>query len=199
MSFFKYALSTIIFMLFLHVSAQESVQMDPERSILQNTEESRNYQTLVSAIKAAHLDKVLGHDGPFTVFAPTDKAFKKLPLGTIGSLLRPENRKKLYDILTYHIVAGNLTASKILRALCQGKGKTTFTTVQGNKITATISGIDIILTDDLGNSAKIITADIDQCNGVIHGIDAVILPQKIHLANAGSRQAPLHNVALTYP
>ena len=195
----RYVLSTLILLFVLYASAQESIQMDPEKSILENTEESGNYQTLVSAIKATHLDRVLGHGGPFTVFAPSDKAFNKLPLGTIVSLLQPENQKKLYNILTYHIVAGNLTASKILRAMCRGKGKATFTTVQGNKITATMSGIDIVLTDNLGNSAKIITADIDQCNGVIHGIDAVILPQKILVANVGSPQAPLRNIALTYP
>ena len=199
MNCLKYVLSTLVFLFSLGISAQESIRMDPEKSILENTKESGNYQTLVSAIKAVHLDKVLGHDGPFTVFAPSDKAFNKLPLGTIVSLLRPENQKKLYDLLTYHIIAGNLTASKILRAMCQGRGKATFTTVQGNKITATMIGIDIVLTDNLGNSAKIITADMDQCNGVIHGIDAVILPQKFPVANEGSPQAPLRNVALTYP
>jgi uncharacterized surface protein with fasciclin (FAS1) repeats len=200
MNCLKRALPTLVFLFTLGVLAQESnIRMNPEKSILENTEESANYQTLVSVIKAAHLDSVLGHDGPFTVFAPSDNAFKKLPLGTLGSLLLPENQKELYNLLTYHIVAGDITASKILRALCQGNGKTTFTTVQGNKITATMSGIDIILTDNLGNSAKIITADIAQCNGVIHGIDTVILPQKIDVANAGSHQDPLHNVALTYP
>ncbi|MCG2461026.1 fasciclin domain-containing protein [Flavobacteriaceae bacterium F89] len=195
----KYALSTLIFLTFLGVSSQERIRMNPQKSILENTEESGNYQTLLAVVKAAHLDKVLGHDGPFTVFAPSDMAFKKLPSGTLTSLLRPENRKELYDILTYHIVAGNLSASKILRAMCRGKGKATFTTVQGDKITATMSGIDIVLTDNLGNSAKITTADVNQCNGVIHGIDTVILPQRIFIATAGLRQDQLHNVALTYP
>lgn len=173
--------------------------MNPQKSILENTQESGNYQTLLAVVKATHLDKILGHDGPFTVFAPSDKAFEKLPSGTISSLLRPENQKELYDILTYHIVAGNLTASKILRAMCRGNGKATFTTVQGNKITATMSGIDIVLTDNLGNSAKITTADVDQCNGVIHGIDTVILPQKILIATASLHQDQLQNVASTYP
>jgi uncharacterized surface protein with fasciclin (FAS1) repeats len=199
MNCLKRALPTLLFLSFFYISAQERMQMNPEKSIFENTQESGNYQTLLAVVKATHLDKILGHDGPFTVFAPSDKAFGKLPSGTISSLLRPENQKELYNILTYHIVAGNLTASKILRAMCRGKGKATFTTVQGNKITATMSGLDIVLTDNLGNSAKITTADVDQCNGVIHGIDTVILPQKILIATAGLHQDQLQNVAVTYP
>lgn len=154
-------------------------KMDPEKSILKNTEDSKNHKTLLAAMRGSDLEEVLGHDGPFTVFAPSDKAFDKLPRHKVAELLRPENKKQLQDVMTYHIVAGNFSASKILKAMCQGKGKATFTTVQGDEIIATMKGIDIILTDSFGNSAKITTADANQCNGVIHEIDSVILPEKL--------------------
>ncbi len=133
----------------------------------------------MAAIRAADLEELLNYEGPFTIFVPTDQAFENLSDNAFGNLLRPENKKQLLEVLTYHIIAGNLTAAKILRALCRGNGKAIFTTVQGEDLTATISGIDIILTDALGHTAKIIVADSNQCNGVIHEIDNVILPIKI--------------------
>lgn len=154
------------------------ISMDPNKSIVQNTEDSDNHKFLLAAINATDLTEILDKDGPFTVFAPSDLAFDKLTPLEMGDLLKPENKNKLRSLLTYHIVAGNFTASKLLKAMSRGKGSTTLTTVQGNKITATMSGIDIVLTDSFGNSARITTADANQCNGVIHVIDSVILPQK---------------------
>ncbi len=153
--------------------------MNPDNSIIRNTEDSGIHNTLLAAIRGADMDKILDEDGPFTVFAPSDVAFQKLPQGKLTSLLSPANKKELYAVLTYHIVAGNLSASKILRAMVKGNGTATFTTIQGDKLKASMRGIDIVLTDNFGNTAKIINADSNQCNGVIHEIDSVIMPKKI--------------------
>jgi uncharacterized surface protein with fasciclin (FAS1) repeats len=153
--------------------------MDIEKSIITNTENSENHTTLLAAMKATDMDKILSYDGPFTVFAPSDVAFKALFTNTSSDLLDPKNKEELKALLRYHIVAGEFTASKILKAMCSGKGKAVFTTVQGEELTATMQGIDIILTDKMGNSAKIIAADANQCNGVMHEIDSVILPKRI--------------------
>lgn len=178
----------LTFFLTLSVSAQDRfsssddskfLAMDIEKSIISNTENSKNHTTLLAAMKATDLDKILSYDGPFTVFAPSDKAFKELFLNTSSELLDPENKEELKALLRYHIIAGEFTASKILKAMCSGKGKAVFTTVQGEELTATMNGIDIILTDNIGNSAKIIAADANQCNGVMHEIDSVILPKRI--------------------
>lgn len=155
--------------------------MDPNKSIVQNTEDSGNHKVLLAAMKATDMADILDKDGPFTVFAPSDLAFDKFTSSEISVLLMPENKNKLRSLLTYHIVAGNFTAAKLLQAMSRGKGSTTLTTVQGNKITATMSGIEIVLTDSFGNTARITTADASQCNGVIHVIDSVILPQKYNL------------------
>ena len=161
------------------ISTSKIFSSDPEKSIMTNTEASENHKTLLAAFRASELEEMLDYDGPYTVFAPSDLAFEKFSDIKIASLLNPENKKKLHHVLTYLIVAGNLSASKILQAMCRGKGKTTFTTIQGDKITATMNGIDIILTDVHGNTARIITADNNQCNGVVHEIDSVILPKRI--------------------
>ena len=143
---------------------------------LKATLDSDTHKMLFQAFEAAELEEILGMDGPFTVFAPTNHAFDTFTPEELKELFELENRKKLKDLLTYHMVAGNLTASKILRALCRGEGKTSFTTVQGTKIFATFQGTDILLTDALGNQAKITVADSEHSNGVIHQIDRVILP-----------------------
>ncbi|MEM1258380.1 MAG: fasciclin domain-containing protein [Bacteroidota bacterium] len=143
---------------------------------LKTTLNSEKHKILFAAFEQAELEEILGMTGPFTVFAPTNHAFSKFSSKELEVLFRTENRRKLKDLLTYHMVAGNLTASKILRALCRGKGKASFTTVQGNKIFATIQGTDILLTDGSGNHAKITVADSEHTNGVIHQIDRVILP-----------------------
>jgi uncharacterized surface protein with fasciclin (FAS1) repeats len=135
-----------------------------------------HHKVLFDAFKAADMESLLELSGPFTVFAPTNNAFAKLSPHERKELFKDENRGKLKKVLSYHIVAGNLTASKILLALCRGKGKASFTTVQGAKIFATIDGTDIILTDGSGKQAKITAADSNQSNGVIHQIDGVISP-----------------------
>lgn len=150
-----------------------------EKNIVETTGDSDNHKILMAAVRATDLEDVLGQSGPFTVFAPSDNAFAKFSEEELQKLFLLENRKELKSLLTYHIVAGNFSASKILRALCSGKGKTTFTTVQGTKIHASFVGTDIVLTDSFGNSAKITEADAKQSNGVIHEIDSVILPSKI--------------------
>ncbi|MBT8280316.1 MAG: fasciclin domain-containing protein [Muriicola sp.] len=149
---------------------------DFKKTIYTTTVESGNYTTLISALKATELDALLDGDAPFTIFAPSDRAFKKLSSETISRLMRPENNKKLKEMLTYFMVAGSLSASKILNALVKGNGNATFTTVQGKKIKASMDGVDIILTDGQGNKARITVADSDQCNGIIHTIDSVLLP-----------------------
>jgi len=164
---------------FSQYNSIENGRPDFENSIIESTEESQNLKTLLAVVRAADFEEILDSDGPFTVFAPSDKAFKKLPPKRIAELLLPENKKELYSVLTYHIVAGNLTASKILRAMCSGAGTAVFTTIQGDEITATMDGIDIVLTDCYGNTARITTADANQCNGVIHVIDSVILPRHL--------------------
>ena len=146
---------------------------------METTNDSEHHKILLAAVKATDLEGVLGQSGPFTVFAPSDNAFSKFSEDELEALFLSDNKKKLKSLLTYHIVAGNLTASKILRALCRGEGKASFTTVQGTKINASMRGTDIILTDSFGNSAKITAADSNQSNGVIHEIDSVILPSKI--------------------
>lgn len=150
-----------------------------KKTIYSSTLEAGNYTTLISALKATDLDLTLDGDAPFTIFAPSDRAFRKLSSEKIKHLLRPENKKELREMVTYFMVAGSLSASKILNALVRGNGNATFTTVQGKKIKASIEGIDIILSDGQGNRAKITVADSDQCNGIIHTIDSVIMPKPL--------------------
>ncbi|MDT0607314.1 fasciclin domain-containing protein [Croceitalea rosinachiae] len=155
------------------------IYLSKDKTIIQSTSDSDNHRILSKAVKAADLEDTLGQSGPFTIFAPSDSAFSKFSKDELDELFLSDNKKQLKALLKYHIVAGNLTASKILRALCRGEGKASFTTVQGAKINASMIGTDIILTDSFGNSAKITTADANQSNGVIHEIDSVILPSKI--------------------
>lgn len=150
-----------------------------DNTIISSTMQSRNHKTLYAAVRAADLLETLDGTGPYTVFAPSDLAFKKLSAGMIKSLLQPENKKELQAMVTSHIVAGNISAAKILMAMCQGSGKAIFTTIKGEELTATMDGIDIILTDINGNRARITTADANQRNGVIHVIDCVFIPRRI--------------------
>lgn len=137
------------------------------------------YQTLMQAFQATELQEILNNRGPFTIFAPSDAAFEKMEPEGMGELLKPENRRSLRAVLTYHIVAGELTASRILQALCRGEGAARFTTVQGEELLATLEGSDIILTDCSGNQARIVNADFGRKNLVFHEIDAVILPRPL--------------------
>jgi uncharacterized surface protein with fasciclin (FAS1) repeats len=138
---------------------------------------STDHTTLVAAVKAADLVATLKSEGPFTVFAPTNAAFDKLPEGTVASLLKPENKAQLAKILTYHVVSGNLDASAVLDAIKKGDGKVVLTTVSGGKLTASLDMGKVKLTDEAGNSAFVTAADLKGTNGVIHVIDSVVLPK----------------------
>ncbi len=135
------------------------------------------HTTLVVAVKTADLVNTLKSDGPFTVFAPVNDAFLKLPAGTVDFLLKPENKKTLVKILTYHVVAGNLDASAVLTAIKKGNGSATLKTVSGGTLTASLDNDKVKLTDEKGGSAYITTTDLKCSNGVIHVIDAVVLPK----------------------
>jgi len=138
---------------------------------------SADHTTLVAAVKAADLVSTLKGKGPFTVFAPTNAAFSKLPAGTVESLLKAENKAQLAKILTYHVVSGNLDAAAVLAAIKSGNGKAVLTTVSGGKLTASMDMGKVKLTDESGNSAFVIAADLKGTNGVVHVIDGVVLPK----------------------
>ncbi len=138
---------------------------------------SADHTTLVTAVKAADLVTTLKGKGPFTVFAPTNAAFGKLPDGTVESLLKPENKAQLAKILTYHVVSGNLDAAAVTAAIKSGNGKAVVKTVSGGSLTASIDGGKVKLTDDSGNSAFVTAADLKGSNGVVHVIDGVVLPK----------------------
>lgn len=138
---------------------------------------SSDHTTLVAAVKAADLVATLKSEGPFTVFAPTNAAFDKLPEGAVASLLKPENKAQLAKILTYHVVSGNLDASAVLDAIKKGDDKVVLTTVSGGKLTASLDMGKVKLTDEAGNSAFVTAADLKGTNGVIHVIDSVVLPK----------------------
>jgi len=138
---------------------------------------SPDHTTLVAAVKAADLVTTLKSAGPFTVFAPTNAAFDKLPEGTVASLLKPENKAKLAKILTYHVVAGNLDAAAVVAAIKAGNGKAVVTTVSGGKLTASMNKDKVMLTDESGKTAFVVAADLKASNGVVHVIDGVVLPK----------------------
>jgi uncharacterized surface protein with fasciclin (FAS1) repeats len=138
---------------------------------------SEAHTTLVAAVKAADLVATLKGKGPFTVFAPTNDAFAKLPGGTVETLLKPENKAQLAGILTYHVVAGSLNAKAVMAAIKNGKGKAVLTTVAGGKLTAAIEGGKVVLTDEKGGKSTVTATDLKATNGVIHVIDAVVLPK----------------------
>lgn len=134
------------------------------------------HETLVAAVKAAGLVDTLAGPGPFTVFAPTDSAFAKLPAGTVESLVKPENKGTLTTILTYHAVAGKVTAGDLIKLINDNGGKATITTVQGGTLTAMIDGGKVVITDAKGGKTTVTTADVMTSNGVIHVTDGVFLP-----------------------
>ncbi len=138
---------------------------------------SKDHSTLVAAVKAAGLVETLKGAGPFTVFAPTNEAFAKLPAGTVETLLKPENKAKLGGILTYHVVAGNLNAAAVLAAIKSGNGSVTLTTVAGGKLTAALENGKVVLTDENGGKSTVTATDLKASNGVIHVIDTVLLPK----------------------
>ena len=164
------------------ISAQKTVMvggaaMYPTKNIIENAVNSKDHTTLVAAVKAAGLVETLQGKGPFTVFAPTNAAFDKLPKGTVETLLKPENIKTLQSILTYHVVAGKMNSKDIAKAIKAGKGKATLKTVSGGTLTASMKGKTLYITDENGKSAKVTIADVNQSNGVIHVIDNVVTPK----------------------
>ncbi len=150
--------------------------MYPSRNIVENAVNSQDHTTLVAAVKAAGLVDTLSGPGPFTVFAPTNAAFAKLPAGTVDTLLKPENKAKLTSILTYHVVPGRVSASDLMQKIRAGGGMAELTTVNGGTLTAKMSGDTIVLVDANGGTATVTQADVFQSNGVIHVTDAVSLP-----------------------
>ena len=151
--------------------------MYPTKNIIENAVNSKDHTTLVAAVKAAGLVETLSSAGPFTVFAPTNKAFGKLPAGTVETLVKPENKGTLTTILTYHVVAGKMSAADVVAAIKAGNGKATLKTVQGGILTASLRGKNVILTDEKGGMAKVTIANVNQSNGVIHVIDTVLMPK----------------------
>ena len=138
---------------------------------------NKDFTTLVAAVKAADLIEALSGKGPFTVFAPTNAAFAKLPSGTVESLLKTENKKTLTSILTYHVVAGKFEAAAVIDAIKKNKGKFTVDTLNGGQITLSLSGGNVILTDANGGTATVVIPDVAASNGVIHAIDSVVMPK----------------------
>ncbi|WP_421808825.1 fasciclin domain-containing protein [Flagellimonas sp.] len=163
-----------------HVSAQTKMvggaPMYPSKDIVSNAVNSKDHTTLVAAVKAAGLVETLQGDGPFTVFAPTNSAFEKLPEGTVATLLKPENKSKLQAVLTYHVVAGKYNAKDLMKWIKKGKGMAELITVNGGKLTAMMENDMIMIKDGSGNISTVTIADVNQSNGVIHVVDTVVLP-----------------------
>ena len=150
--------------------------MYPSKDIIDNAVNSKDHTTLVAAVKAAGLVDTLKGAGPFTVFAPVNSAFAALPAGTVDTLLKPENKATLTAVLTYHVVAGKMSAADLMAAIKAGGGKAVLTTVQGGKLTATEVGGKIELVDAKGGKSTVTIADVNQKNGVIHVVDHVLMP-----------------------
>ena len=150
--------------------------MYPSRNIIQNAVNSKDHTTLVAAVKAAGLVETLQGPGPFTVFAPTNAAFAKLPAGTVDTLLKPEMKAKLTGVLTYHVVPGRLSARDLMEAAKRNGGTAEFKTVEGEKLTVESKGNALTIWDSKGNASKVTIQNVFQSNGVIHVIDSVLLP-----------------------
>jgi uncharacterized surface protein with fasciclin (FAS1) repeats len=151
-------------------------EMYPTKNIVENAMNSPDHTTLVAAVKAAGLVETLEGPGPFTVFAPTNEAFAKLPTGTVDTLLKPENKDQLTKILTYHVVAGRISAQDLKKQIKDGGGQATLKTVSGGTLTAMMNGKNIVLKDEKGGTAMITIPNVFQSNGVIHVIDTVLMP-----------------------
>jgi uncharacterized surface protein with fasciclin (FAS1) repeats len=151
--------------------------MYPSKNIVENAVNSKDHTTLVAAVKAAGLVETLQGSGPFTVFAPTNSAFDKLPEGTVENLLKPENKAMLSGVLTYHVVSGKLDSKEIASLIKAGNGKAELTTVEGGKLWLWMQGDKLLIKDEKGGTATVTIKDVYQRNGVIHVIDTVVLPQ----------------------
>ena len=183
---YKYAkkISLVItcFALVSLANAQESkmvggAAMYPTKNIIENAVNSKDHTTLVAAVKAAGLVETLQGDGPFTVFAPTNAAFDKLPKGTVETLLKPENKAALTGVLTYHVVAGSIDSKSLVEMIKKNNGTFMAKTVNGGMLTFSLKNNTVIITDEKGGMAKVTIADVMQKNGVIHVIDQVLLPK----------------------
>ena len=157
--------------------AKDSTAVVETPNIVGVASANADFSTLVTAVKAAGLVETLSGTGPFTVFAPTNEAFAKLPAGTVDGLLKPENVDKLKAVLTYHVVAGKFDAAAVTDAINKNNGKFTVTTVQGDKIDLSLKDGKVMLTDANGGTAMVVTADVPASNGVIHAIDTVVMPK----------------------
>jgi uncharacterized surface protein with fasciclin (FAS1) repeats len=151
-------------------------EMFPNKNIIENAVNSADHTTLVAAVKAAGLVDTLQGPGPFTVFAPTNSAFAKLPAGTVDSLLKPESKPTLTKVLTYHVVPGRLSSVDLKKQIKMGNGTATLKTVSGGTLWAMMKGNDIVLKDEKGDVSMITQANVFQSNGVIHVVDTVVLP-----------------------
>jgi uncharacterized surface protein with fasciclin (FAS1) repeats len=150
--------------------------MYPTKDIIENAVNSQDHTTLVAAVKAAGLVDTLKGPGPFTVFAPTNEAFAKLPAGTVDTLVKPENKETLTKILTYHVVAGKVSSKDLMKMIKDGHGTATLKTVSGGTLTAMANGGVIMLKDEKGGVSMVTIADVFQSNGVIHVVDTVLMP-----------------------
>lgn len=150
--------------------------MYPSKDIIDNAVNSRDHTTLVAAVKAAGLVETLKSPGPFTVFAPTNMAFSNLPAGTVDTLLKPENKGTLTQVLTYHVVPGRVDAAALAQQIRAGNGKATLKTAAGGNLVATMRGNDVVITDAKGGAAVVTISDVYQSNGVIHVVDKVLIP-----------------------
>ena len=153
-----------------------SITAIAQSDVVDVTVMSEDHTTLVATIKAANLVTTLKGEGPFTIFAPTNESFDKLPAGTVETLLKPASKGKLSSILTYHVISGNFTASAIVKAIKDGNGSSTFKALNGDTLTASIKEGAVILSDQSGNSAKITGTDLKGSNGIVHVIDGVLMP-----------------------
>lgn len=151
--------------------------MYPSKNIIENAVNSKDHTTLVAAVKAASLVETLQGAGPFTVFAPTNEAFDKLPKGTVETLVKPENKTLLTNILTYHVVAGKLDSKALSEMIKKGNGKAELKTVNGEMLTVSMKGNKVVLTDAKGGMSTVTIKDVYQSNGIIHVIDTVVMPK----------------------
>ena len=167
-NYFKSGIAVLIMLVTFNMSAQ--------KNIVESAASSKDFTTLVAAVKAADLVDVLSSKGPFTVFAPTNDAFAKLPDGTVETLLKPENKAKLQTILKYHVVSGNIMAGDVVGLIKENNGKAKVVTVSGDTLTAQMKDGSVYLVDENNNWSKITATDLKTSNGVIHVIDTVVLP-----------------------
>jgi uncharacterized surface protein with fasciclin (FAS1) repeats len=148
----------------------------PAKTVVEVAVGNSDFSTLVTAVQAADLATTLSGKGPFTVFAPTNAAFGKLPAGTVDTLVQPANKATLTSVLTYHVVPGRVNAAQLTKLIRDGGGTATLTTVQGGQLKASLMGDRIMLTDAKGGMAHVVTANVMASNGVIHAIDSVVMP-----------------------